>query len=185
MPNLRSSLSTNDIPTVNSMNGTSSAGANLTHAAQHLHNHNANMGRIPSAVNRHSRDLSSSELRTADSFQAFPTTTAPPAFNLAATTMATATNATVKIEPGTGPNAASNLPYPYYGQSGNNFGMQGGQQYSAAPQYSQYSPYYWQQQQQQFGMNKVRDSQPMVVASRRNQGDGDGQSSHYSISSSH
>jgi hypothetical protein len=59
----RSSLSTNDLPTINSLNGLnnfghSSSSSNLTHAEQHLHNHNANMGRIPPAAKRHSREVS-------------------------------------------------------------------------------------------------------------------------------
>ncbi|EKG11259.1 hypothetical protein MPH_11603 [Macrophomina phaseolina MS6] len=69
MPKLQSSYSTNDIPTMkstNSLNGTPSGGNTgvNSHAEQHLHNHNASMGRIPmNAVNRHSRELSGGENR--------------------------------------------------------------------------------------------------------------------------
>jgi hypothetical protein len=51
MPGLRSSFSTNDIPTVGNAN------VGLTHAEQHLHNHNAMIGRIPLGAT-HRRELS-------------------------------------------------------------------------------------------------------------------------------
>ena len=57
---LQSSYSTNDLPTVKT---SSSLASNVTppktHAEQHLHNHNASMGRIPLGAvnNRQSRDL--------------------------------------------------------------------------------------------------------------------------------
>ncbi|KAF2085772.1 ARM repeat-containing protein, partial [Saccharata proteae CBS 121410] len=63
-PKLQASLSTNDIPTMKSTNGLNghvngNGGGINSHAETHLHNHNANMGRIPaSAKNRHSRDVS-------------------------------------------------------------------------------------------------------------------------------
>jgi hypothetical protein len=68
MPKLQQSYSTNDIPTVKNTQGlseaSSSAAANLTHAEQHLQNHNANLGRIPmNAGSRLSRDLSAGEGR--------------------------------------------------------------------------------------------------------------------------
>lgn len=74
MPKLQSSYSTNDIPTMksanglnslNGLNGTPNGGNGVnSHAEQHLHNHNASMGRIPvNAVNRHSRELSGGEHR--------------------------------------------------------------------------------------------------------------------------
>jgi hypothetical protein len=71
MPKLQQSYSTNDIPTVKNtsadvdLNGNSAT--NLSHAEQHLHNHNASMGRIPmNANNRLSRDLSAAESRVED-----------------------------------------------------------------------------------------------------------------------
>ncbi|KKY24830.1 putative mrna binding protein pumilio 2 [Diplodia seriata] len=71
MPKLQSSYSTNDIPTMknaNGLNGTPSGGNGVnSHAEQHLHHHNASMGRIPmNAVNRHSRELSGGENRIDD-----------------------------------------------------------------------------------------------------------------------
>ncbi|KAF9634045.1 hypothetical protein BFW01_g4940 [Lasiodiplodia theobromae] len=67
MPKLQSSYSTNDIPTMkstNGLNGTPGGNGVNSHAEQHLHNHNASMGRIPmNVVNRHSRELSGGENR--------------------------------------------------------------------------------------------------------------------------
>jgi hypothetical protein len=73
MPKLTQSYSASDVPTLkngaamngmngmnvmNGVNGTNGVGFN-THAEQHLHNHNANLGRIPfnAMNNRHSREL--------------------------------------------------------------------------------------------------------------------------------
>jgi hypothetical protein len=50
MPKLQSSFSTNDIPTIknsNGINGGVNAAAINSHAEQHLHKHNASLGRIP------------------------------------------------------------------------------------------------------------------------------------------
>jgi hypothetical protein len=71
MPKLQSSYSTNDIPTVKNTGGdmdlNGNSAANLSHAEQHLHNHNASMGRIPmNANNRQSRDFSAAEPRVED-----------------------------------------------------------------------------------------------------------------------
>lgn len=71
VPKLQQSYSTNDIPTVknvtNMQDPHASTGANMTHAEQHLHNHNASMGRVPpSASNRQSRDYSALEPRVDD-----------------------------------------------------------------------------------------------------------------------
>lgn len=62
-PKLQSSFSANDIPTVKNVSGQAVMTGNTTtnHAAQqHLHNHNASIGRIPAGAvpNRHSRELS-------------------------------------------------------------------------------------------------------------------------------
>lgn len=56
MPKLTQSYSQNDVPTLKN-NGVSGA---RSHAEQHLHNHNASIGRVPTngMNNRHSRELS-------------------------------------------------------------------------------------------------------------------------------
>lgn len=57
-PKLQASFSANDIPTLKQVSG-SGIGSTPNHAAQqHLHNHNASMGRIPAGALRHSRELS-------------------------------------------------------------------------------------------------------------------------------
>jgi hypothetical protein len=65
VPKLQQSYSTNDIPTVKNLHeSNSTSGASMTHAEQHLHNHNASMGRVPlTASNRQSRDFSILEPR--------------------------------------------------------------------------------------------------------------------------
>lgn len=64
-PKLQSSYSANDVPTMRSAANSISGGSSNpnSHAQQHLHNHNASLGRIPpNAVNnRLSRDLNSGE----------------------------------------------------------------------------------------------------------------------------
>jgi hypothetical protein len=78
MPNLRLSLSNNDVPTLGSMafndlpnmgalslNDTSTTvGANMSQAEQRLHNHNAALGRIPANVIGHRRESSIGDRRS-------------------------------------------------------------------------------------------------------------------------
>lgn len=67
--NLPSSYSTNDIPTMKNANGpVSTITPPKTHAAQHIHNHNASLGRIPpnAVSNRHSRELAGGDNRRED-----------------------------------------------------------------------------------------------------------------------
>jgi hypothetical protein len=66
-PKLQSSYSANDVPTMRtSTNGISSVATTPnSHAQQHLHNHNASLGRIPpTAMNRLSREMASPETAT-------------------------------------------------------------------------------------------------------------------------
>jgi len=67
-PKLQSSYSANDIPTMRtSTNGMTTATNNTpnSHAQQHLHNHNASLGRIPpNAMNRLSRELAAGDAAT-------------------------------------------------------------------------------------------------------------------------
>lgn len=57
-PKLQASFSANDVPTLKQVSG-SGVGTTPNHAAQqHLHNHNASIGRIPAGALRHSRELS-------------------------------------------------------------------------------------------------------------------------------
>jgi hypothetical protein len=61
-PKLTQSYSANDVTAVKSVTSTPGMASNTNpHAQQHLHNHNASLGRIPAGAmpNRHSRELSS------------------------------------------------------------------------------------------------------------------------------
>ena len=60
-PKLQSSYSSNDVPTMKNPSGSSLLTNNANnHAQQHLHNHNASIGRIPQGIlpTRHSREMS-------------------------------------------------------------------------------------------------------------------------------
>lgn len=59
-PKLQPSFSANDVPTLKTVSSTTVGSTPNQAAQQHLHNHNANMGRIPAGAlpNRHSRELS-------------------------------------------------------------------------------------------------------------------------------
>lgn len=59
-PKLQPSFSANDIPTLKSVSGSTVGSGPNQAAQQHLHNHNASMGRIPAGAlpSRHSRELS-------------------------------------------------------------------------------------------------------------------------------
>lgn len=59
-PKLQPSFSANDVPTLKTVSGSVVGSTPNQAAQQHLHNHNASMGRIPAGAlpNRHSRELS-------------------------------------------------------------------------------------------------------------------------------
>ncbi|ROV97772.1 hypothetical protein VMCG_07373 [Cytospora schulzeri] len=59
-PKLQPSFSANDVPTLKNVSGSGLGNTSNQAAQQHLHNHNASMGRIPAGAlpNRHSRELS-------------------------------------------------------------------------------------------------------------------------------
>lgn len=66
LANIQSSFSTNDLPTVKTVNGLGGISSpTKTQAQQHFHNHNASLGRIPphAVNNRHSRELAVGETR--------------------------------------------------------------------------------------------------------------------------
>ena len=63
-PKLQSSYSANDVPTMRSANGVTSVNTTPnSHAQQHLHNHNASLGRIPPSAmnNRLSREVATND----------------------------------------------------------------------------------------------------------------------------
>jgi len=133
MPKLTQSYSASELPNLTLKNGTGGNGTNGTngfksHAEQHLHNHNASLGRIPpsAATNRHSRELSSGfkdEYRTAQQSglhaNAAPfgpsVTSAAPMNTVGSPTMSQYSAASV----------GSTAPYYGYGMSMMNGGMNG------------------------------------------------------------
>lgn len=190
MPKLTQSYSASDVPTLKSgmgVNGSNGVSFN-THAEQHLHNHNASMGRIPpnAVSNRHSREISSGfkdhEYRSAQS--GLHASAAP--FGPTVTSAASANGAGAAItSPGLSQysgTSASTAPYYGYGiMNGLNGAMNGlslgpGPQMSGPPSYgangmyptgmSYYNPY------ATYGPGgRVQDSQARVIQSRRLQND--------------
>ncbi|KAH7089767.1 armadillo-type protein [Paraphoma chrysanthemicola] len=190
MPKLTQSYSASDVPTLKNgagVNGSNGTGFN-THAEQHFHNHNANLGRIPpNAVNnRHSREVSNGfkdqEYRPAysglhASAAPFgPTVTSAAAANGLAGTVGSPTMSQYATTP------APNGPYYNYGMSMLNGAMNGltlgaGQQMGGPPVYGGngiygaanvpfYNPY------ATYGPGgRVQDSQARVIQSRRLQND--------------
>ncbi|KAF2471287.1 ARM repeat-containing protein [Lindgomyces ingoldianus] len=187
MPKLQSSYSTNDIPTMKNGNGVNGSGAVNSHAEQHLHNHNANLGRIPpnAMSNRHSRDLSTGfkdqdspyrPLQSGLHASAAPfgpsMTSAAPMIGLTTSAIASPTLTQYSSS------SSSTAPYYGYGVSMLNNAMNG---LSLGPQLGPQSPY------QQAGMyagvsyynpyatygpgGRIQDSQARVIQSRRLQSD--------------
>ncbi|KAM7208626.1 Pumilio y domain family member 4 [Naviculisporaceae sp. PSN 640] len=120
-PKLQQSYSANDVPTAKSTTGSSTMASNANnHAQQHLHNHNASLGRIPAGAmpNRHSRELSNdttlSNGRDNGGFASIPSIASTlqgnaPAFGPMPAQPYTSAAAIPAI---TSPGAA--MPYPYY-----------------------------------------------------------------------
>jgi hypothetical protein len=194
IPNLRASLSTNDVATISSFNNNANSNGNGngignstagTHAEQHRQNHNANLGRIPSGINRGSLDLSYSDFRTAEFVPKPLTSVAAPAAAPAAAPQAASTAVNGHAVTITAGSAYPPPAYPYYGQA--SYALTPGQaasQYTVAQPYNPYQQpaYYWQQhpqhqaqaqhqQQPHAYQMKLRDSQPLVVQARRAQND--------------
>lgn len=186
MPKLQQSFSTNDVPTLKNgsgVNGVNGSGVN-THAEQHLHNHNASLGRIPANAisNRHSRELSTG-FKDQDaayrSQQSGLHASAAP-FGPATTSTAAPMNGSIVGTVGSPTmsqySTASTNNAPYYGYSMNmlNGAMNGlalGPQAGAPPVYNPngmypsvpyYNPY------TTYGPNgRIQDSQARVIQSRR------------------
>jgi hypothetical protein len=181
IPKLQQSYSTNDIPTVKNANlheANTSSGPNMTHAEQHLHNHNATLGRIPiSASNRQSRDLSALEPRVDESANV-PMSSAlqanAPAFQSPPTTLSSPGASTTSL-PTTMPTTYTsfngynsyNTPMMSMGVNGTGFGgaQNGWANGSYAQHYQPYNGYggstYTRPQFQ------VPDSQRTVMKSRK------------------
>jgi hypothetical protein len=123
MPKLQSSYSTNDIPTVKNTQGlgdaTGNSAANLTHAEQHLHNHNASLGRIPmNAGNRHSRDLSGGEAREEKAIRPLSSVLQANAAPFGPNTTSPASNSYTQTTMAHNPMSSPYPQQPYYGGYG-------------------------------------------------------------------
>jgi hypothetical protein len=184
MPKLQQSYSTNDVPTLksNGVNGINGSSAVRSHAEQHLHNHNASMGRIPGnngVSSRHSRELSAGFKEQDASYRHLQSglhASAAP-FGPAMTT-APLMNGTAAESAGM-PNPSQYGPGnpPYYGYSMNMLsnamgGMSLQQQVGAngfnypqqSPNLAYYNPY------TTYGPGgRMQDSQARVIQSRRMQ----------------
>ncbi|KAF2736884.1 ARM repeat-containing protein [Polyplosphaeria fusca] len=194
MPKLQQSFSTNDIPTVkntngaNGVNGVNGSGVN-SHAEQHLHNHNASLGRIPpnAVSNRHSRELSSGFKEQDASYRSpmqsgLHASAAP--FGPGMTSIAPVNGAMVSTvgSPALAQyTTTTNAGTPYYGGYGMNMlngamnGLSLGSQsatpspygtpgmYPATPYYNPYASY--------GPGGRVQDSQARVIQTRRLQND--------------
>lgn len=179
-PKLQSSYSANDVPTMRSSNGVSMNTTPNSHAQQHLHNHNASLGRIPpNAINnRLSREVTSPEaapLRDVQNgaYQSISSALHPnaPSFGPSLSqSMAQPMAATI-----TSPNGQPAYPVqPYY----NNYnmgmmamGMQNMQ--LTQPMYSPQMPYGNYGGGAMYQPAPQRDSQARVIQQRR-QNDGEG-----------
>lgn len=177
-PKLQSSYSANDVPT---MRTTTNGGVNPTpnsHAQQHLHNHNASLGRIPPNAmnNRLSREMSTGDAATLreaqnsgyQSIQSALQASAPPFGPSLTQGMSQAQIPAAMTSP------TSQQPYTaaYY----NNYNMQlmtmGMQNMGISqPMYSPHNPYV--NYGNMYPQTGVRDSQARVIQQRR-QNDGEG-----------
>jgi hypothetical protein len=184
-PKLQSSFSANDVPTMRSnTNGVTSINTTPnSHAQQHLHNHNASLGRIPPNAmnNRLSREMSPTDATTLREAQNGGYQTIQSA--LQASAPAFGPSITQGMSQAQNP-AAMTSPSPLspYGSPSyyNNYNMQmmamGMQNLQMAPQvgYSPHNPYaYMYPQAGPVATNGPRDSQARVIQQRR-QNDGEG-----------
>lgn len=186
-PKLQSSYSANDVPTMRTAtNGISSATqASNSHAQQHLHNHNASLGRIPPNAmnNRLSREMTSNEghaVREAQngggyqSIQSALHASAPP-FGPALTQGISQAPMSAMTSPMS--QQAYPVGYnfnPYNGMQMINMGMQNMQ--IGQPMYSPGNPYaYGNGMYSPQPQPAPRDSQARVIQQRR-QHDGEGKS---------
>ena len=185
LANLQSSYSTNDIPTMKNANG---AVPTITppkiHAAQHFHNHNASLGRIPpNAVNnRHSRELSGGDNRREDPViglqnNAYQQTTSGPQAsatayspsNMAVSLTDTMTNQIAQANP----QYAAPAFYGGYGMQLMNMGMTPVHMNNPVAFNQQMQPYQQHNafaQYQNYGQQgRFQDSQARVIQQRRMQ----------------
>ncbi|KAH8726074.1 armadillo-type protein [Phaeosphaeriaceae sp. PMI808] len=191
MPKLAQSFSTSDVPTLkNGTNGTNGTGFN-THAEQHLHNHNANLGRIPlnaMNMNRLSREVPSGfkdqEYRPA--YSGLHASAAPfgPAVTSAAPVNGVAGTVGSPIMSQYSTTPASTAPFYGYNNNAmtilngamNSLSMGPGPQMNGPPPYGANNMYggnvpYFNPYSTYGPSGRVQDSQARVIQSRRLQND--------------
>jgi hypothetical protein len=187
-PKLTSSYSANDVPTMRSNpNGIPSANTTPnSHAQQHLHNHNASLGRIPpnAAMNRLSRELTAPETATLRDAQNGGYQSIQSALQASAAPFGPSLTQGMSQAPIPAPMTSPTNQQPY-GQQPipgyyNNYSMQmmsmGMQNMQLnQPMYPPHNPYggYSGGGQIYSPQNQPRDSQARVIAARR-QNDGEG-----------
>ena len=176
-PKLQSSYSANDVPTVRSPNGTNVNPTPNSHAQQHLHNHNASLGRIPpNAMNRLSREISGMDASASREAQNGNYQSIHSALQASAPPFGPSMTQGMSQAP---MSATITTPQqPYGGAYYNNYNMQlvtmGMQNIGVGqPMYSPSNPYV--NYGNMYTQPGVRDSQARVIQQRR-QNDGEGKS---------
>lgn len=176
MPKLQQSFSANNVPTMknagmNGMNG------NRSHAEQHYQNHNANIGRVPNGVNRHSRELSSGFKDIDASYRSPPST-----LHASAAPFGPALTAADTLGSAASQYATANAPaYNGYGMNMLNGAMGNMSIGPQAPGFSQNANfaapmgagagYYPPNPYATYTNGRLQDSQARVIQSRRAQSD--------------
>lgn len=178
-PKLQPSFSAGDIPTVRSTTNGNNSVTNTPniHAQQHLHNHNASLGRIPpNAVNnRVSREMNSGEANTPRETQNGGYQSIQSALQASAAPFGPSLTQGVSQTALTSPTAQQQYAVPgYY----NNYNMQmmtmGMQNMQVGqPMYSPHNPYVNYGNMYPQTVPPPRDSQARVIQQRR-QNDGEG-----------
>ncbi|KAF2180251.1 ARM repeat-containing protein [Zopfia rhizophila CBS 207.26] len=190
MPKLQSSYSTNDIPTLkngNNVNGVNGSTALNSHAEQHLHNHNASLGRIPLGAisNRHSRELSTGFKDQDTAYRPLQSglhaSAAPFGPTMTSASSVNGLTASTVGSPTLSQYSTSSSAAPYYGGYGMSMlngamsGLSMGPQapYSPAGMQQMYPtvPYAYNPYATYGPGGRVQDSQARVIQSRRMQND--------------
>jgi hypothetical protein len=171
-PSLRATMSTNDVPTLGNQNL-----AGLTHAEQHLQNHNVSLGRYP-----HRRNLSSGRLvsESAGTSQALPTSTngtLPPLVTANGLPNSTLFSSPTNVLPTANSlsgglfNVQAHMYPGIYNVQPSNLGLTGqGMAFPGQMPYNVTMPYVNNVNGFQ---PRVRDSQQAIIAQRRAQNEGE------------
>lgn len=183
LANASLSYSTNDIPTMKSINAVGTTTPSKTHAQQHFRNHNASLGRIPPGAlsNRHSRELSGGETQREEQTNGYgqlasPLQASAPPFSAGSMTATSPTDSVSSpvTQMNNIPQYAAPAFYGGYGMQLMNMGMTPVQMASPMAFNNQIQPYPSQNSftpYQTYGQPAARfqDSQARVIQQRRMQ----------------